>query len=196
MNKNIKRFQSQWDEFCKCKTEYKTNLLSNHKWIDKANSLLDSATLLETKVTEFWESWRRHLQDDSIRIKSDKYLSIYFMLTSYAIENLLKSLIVRKKREQLKNELNNRQELPKILKSHNLVKLAQEAEFPIKSQLQEDILRRLTRCVIWSGRYPIPLNYKGTRTARFLDGKNYTIGLYREIDVSMIKSLIKEIRGL
>lgn len=192
MNKRTERFRPDWDEFYK--TEYKRNLLSNHKWIDKANALIDSAALLEQKVIEFWESWRSHLQDNSIRIKSDKYIGIYFMLISYAIENFLKSLIVRERKDEFENTLKKRCELPKILKNHNLVKLAQEARFPIKSQLQEDILRRLTRSVTWDGRYPLSLNYKNSRTAKFLDGKEYTISLYREIDVSLIKTLVKEIR--
>jgi hypothetical protein len=52
----------------------------------------------------------------------------------------------------------------------------------------------LSRSAVWRGRYPIPLDYRSGRSVRFLDGKKYNISLDREIDLELIKELIKDIK--
>jgi hypothetical protein len=172
---------------------YQDTLLRTSSWVNNAVGLLDSAALLEPNVNDFWQTWRRHLKDKFVRMKSDKYISVYLMLISFAVENLLKAMIVREKRSEIVDEL-LRGRLPKILKSHDLITLSQLAQFPIKNELQEDLLRRLSRSAVWRGRYPIPLDYRSGRSVRFLDGKKYNISLDREIDLELIKELIKDIK--
>jgi hypothetical protein len=191
--KNVtkKKYTADWQKISM--SLYQDTVVRVSSWVTKATALLDSAALLEPKVNEFWQTWRRHIKDKSVRMKSDKYISVYLMLTSFAIENLLKSIIVRERRSEIVDEL-VRGKLPKILKNHDLITLSQSAEFPIKNELQEDLLRRLSRSAVWHGRYPIPLDYRSGKTAKFLDGKEYTISLAREIDLDLLKELVEDIK--
>jgi hypothetical protein len=174
---------------------YQRAVLSKSTWLDKANELFKVAGEVEQKVIKFWKSWHTHLKDKSNKIESDKCIGIYLMLVAYGIENLLKALIVVKKRDELKNgnELQKGQ-LPKILNSHNLVRLCKLAGFPITNQQQEELLRRLSRGAVWYGRYPIPTSYNSGKAEIFLNGKEYIICLHRENDITMIKELIKAVR--
>jgi len=190
-NVRKKKYTADWQKISM--SLYQDTIVSVSSWLTKAIALLDSAALLEPKVNEFWQTWRRHIKDKFVRMKSDKYISVYLMLVSFAVENLLKAVIVREKRSEIVDEL-LRGRLPKILKSHDLVTLSQLAEFPIKNQLREDLLRRLSRSALWHGRYPIPLEYRSGKTAKFLDGKEYTISLSREIDLDLVKELINDIK--
>jgi hypothetical protein len=190
-NVRKKKYTADWQKISM--SLYQDTIVSVSSWLTKAIALLDSAALLEPKVNEFWQTWRRHIKDKSVRMKSDKYISVYLMLTSFAVENLLKSIIVRERRSEIVDEL-VRGRLPKILKSHDLITLSQLAEFPIKNELQEDLLRRLSRSAAWHGRYPIPLDYRSGKTVKFLGGKEYTISLAREIDLDLVKELIEDIK--
>jgi hypothetical protein len=79
------------------------------------------AELIEPRALETWAS-KGH---GPINFQ---LLAIYFMLTSYAIENLLKAVIVQKKKGLFEEELAKKAQLPGRLKSHDLVALAKEAD--------------------------------------------------------------------
>lgn len=190
-NGKKKKYRADWEKIRL--SLYQDTLLGTSSWLNKAVALLDSAALLEPNVNDFWQTWHRHLKDKFVRMKSDKYIGVYLMLISFAVENLFKAIIVQEKRSEIIDEL-IRGRLPKILKSHDLIALSQLAEFPIKNQLYEDLLHRLCRSAVWHGRYPIPLDYRSGRSARFLNGKEYTISLDREIDLDLVKELIKDIK--
>lgn len=184
----------QWEDLRK--TFYKRDLLNARQWIDRGDVLLECAKMLEAEVNELWTSWRRHLKSEKISITGGKYTGIYFMLVSYAVENFLKAFIVRAKKNELESMLNSA-DTPKfseILKSHDLVKLARESRFPIKDQLQEDLLRRLARSAVWYGRYPVPTNFHRANKERFLNGREYDTSIFREIDVEQVNILIEQIR--
>jgi len=184
----------EWDEFHR--EDYKRDILNPKKWTEKGDVLLEVAIKLEPEVVDFWKTWRKHLKDNSIRLKSDKYSGIYFMIISYVIENYFKAIIVSLCNKEIENFLNsgNNPKFPNLLKNHNLVRLAQKAGFPIKNQLQEDLLRRLSRSAVWYGRYPVCTDYKKSRSEIFLNGKEYDISIFREIDVNQVKLLIEEIK--
>jgi len=120
------------------------------------------------------------------------------MVVSYAIENYFKAIIVMINKKEIENFLNsdNNPKFPALLNTHNLVKLAKKAGFTIKNQLQEDLLRRLSRSAVWYGRYPVCTDYKKSRNEIFLDGKEYDISIFREIDVNQVKVLIEEIKKI
>lgn len=71
------------------------------------------------------------------------------LLYAYAIENVLKGLIV----VQLPHLIEDR-ELSGELKSHNLLKLAAKANFTVHQQ-ERDVLEALSQLSIWAGRYPV-----------------------------------------
>lgn len=99
------------------------------------------------------------------------------MLFSFAVENLMKAFLIREKKTEYETRMRTKPNLPKELKTHDLVKLAIAVGevFPRFKRLLdrdcEELLRRLTRRAEWSGRYPVPTDYRAlTGIAPFLDG--------------------------
>ena len=66
------------------------------------------------------------------------------MLIAYAVENFFKAAIVCTRSMEFNAEFQSKTKFRKILKSHDLVRLAQVAGFRFDLD-QEDLLRRLTR---------------------------------------------------
>jgi hypothetical protein len=71
------------------------------------------------------------------------------LLFAYAIENVLKGLIVA-----TAPQLIEERELSRELKSHNLIKLAEKANFAVHPQ-EKPVLEALSQLSVWAGRYPV-----------------------------------------
>jgi len=78
-------------------------------------------------------------------------ISVYFLLTGYAIENLLKAILIIQHPEYFKPnaKLND-------IRSHNLLSLCKRCNIVIR-QGEAILLKKLTSFIEWQGKYPIPL---------------------------------------
>jgi hypothetical protein len=81
----------------------------------------------------------------------------FLMLCGLGLENLFKALLVQR---EFKRNTGNAADgdpvvLPRNLDGHNLVTLAKEAGF-LCTDPERALLIRLSECVAWSGRYPVP----------------------------------------
>ena len=74
------------------------------------------------------------------------------LMYAYAIENVLKGLIVSKRPDLIQEG-----KLDGELVTHNLVKLADKAEFTIHVQ-ERPVLEALSQVSVWAGRYPVALS--------------------------------------
>jgi hypothetical protein len=172
---------------------YKSKTFSENSWLKSARALIYSAKELEPKVLALWESYRANSKDKTAPLMSDDYQGPYYMLMSYAVENLFKAKIVKKESIKFKKDFENDKKFPKELQSHDLVDLAQKANFPFNIE-EEDLLRRLTWHAIWAGRYPSPLNYVDSSGSKmFTDGKEYSVRWYGGKDVEKLSLLIENI---
>jgi hypothetical protein len=72
------------------------------------------------------------------------------LLYAYAIENVLKGLMVFKRPDLIQEH-----ELHGELKTHDLNELAKKAKVTVDQQHEQPVLEALTRLSIWAGRYPI-----------------------------------------
>jgi hypothetical protein len=71
------------------------------------------------------------------------------LLYAYAIENVLKGLAIANTPRLIEEwELNGE------LKSHNLIKLAEKADFTVHVQ-ERPVLEALSQLSVWAGRYPV-----------------------------------------
>jgi hypothetical protein len=131
--------------------------LSPESWITTARQLLACAKQLEPKLKAKWiEPFDENPNSHRSKLRSMHFHQVYLLLFAYAIENIIKSGYVKKYQSKLYNEILNSNNLPKELKSHNLVSLLNK--LGIKPTLQiEEHLRRLTIHSTWIGRYPVPL---------------------------------------
>jgi hypothetical protein len=80
------------------------------------------------------------------------------LMYAYAIENVLKGLVVSKRPDLIQEH-----ELHGELATHNLIRLAEKAEFTVHVR-ERPVLEALSRLSIWAGRYPV------ARTRREFDG--------------------------
>ena len=171
--------------------EFKKILLDPAQWVLKADQLLDAAGLFEREICKTWDDWRNGTQK-----YDDRFLSIYLMLSSYAIENLLKAVIIKKQRNELRNTKNADTKLPSILKKHNLYELAKQAGLRNLPLNNEEYLRKLTRHVEWYARYPIPTEAKDLNTSGVTeqDKQPYSKSDYTSMDIKEVNRLVSEIR--
>jgi hypothetical protein len=183
-----------WNDSINIRSIYIDRLLDDTNWLKHADALLDSANLIEPKVVAFWESWEKHKIDRTHEIISDKYVGIYLMLISFAIENFLKSVLVKNKRCEFQTMMGKNGRLPKELKTHKLVELAKALKFPIVQFRKEDILRRLTRHAVWAGRYPVSQNSNTLVMEKYSDDRKYLVTPFWKTDIAQIKELIKKIK--
>jgi hypothetical protein len=72
------------------------------------------------------------------------------LLYAYAIENVLKGLMVFKRPDLIQEH-----DLHGELTTHDLNELAKKAKVTVEQQHEQPVLEALTRLSIWAGRYPI-----------------------------------------
>jgi len=162
-------------------------------WIAKARSLYECARKLEPEVLRVWESYRAKSRNEPVDLLPDHFQGTYFMLLSFAVENVLKAAAVAKHGRRYKEEFRAKQKFPKELQKHDLVKLAQFVELALVEN-EEDLFRRLTRSAVWYGRYPAPLEYpEMAGTATFLDGDDYNVSWFGGKDIERLNALMSEL---
>jgi hypothetical protein len=84
------------------------------------------------------------------------------LLYAYAIENVMKGLIVSKSPNLIQEA-----RLARDLTTHNIIKLAEMAAFAVHVQ-EVPVLRALSELSVWAGRYPVALSradYAGAANA-------------------------------
>lgn len=172
------------------RTNYESAVFLPAPWIKKARDLYESARKLEPAMERVWNSYRARAQNPKSALEPDHYTGPYFMLVSFAVENLLKAAAVTRKGIQYKDSFRLNRKFPPELMKHNLVKLAKLLDLEVNRE-EEDLLRRLTRAATWFGRYPAPLNYSEmSGIEQFRDGKEYRVSWFGGEDINKLMTFI------
>jgi hypothetical protein len=182
----------KFDKYTQYKDEYKKLLLDHREWIRKAEHLLEAAALFQEKIKDSWTDWTSGRKSEA----SDHFISIYFMLTSYALENLFKALIVLRKRTDLEKELREKPKLPSQIDGHDLYCFAQTCKFSPLDADDEELLRKLSRSATWYGRYPIPTKPDKFETTFISEDETELIFLssYATTDVQEIEKWVEKLK--
>ena len=177
---------------------YYSKLLDYQQWKLKGEQLVSAAELLEPKIQDYWVD----LHEWAIKNKpypemDDRYNSTYFMLMSFAIENLLKALLIKNKYSEIEQELRKINRLPAILKSHDLFDLSMKAGLKDFALENEDYLKRLTRSALWYGRYPTSKDPSSMEVVVYSEYQDEPILLssYSSMDSNWIKRIIVDLTG-
>jgi hypothetical protein len=168
------------------------------RWFDTAENLIETARNIEDDLPPRWkgagldESYdpRTYGTESS---KAFRLLDIYFMLTGFAIENLLKGLLVALKQEHFKEEALQARRLPTELHNHSLHEIALAVGFAPNHQ-ERSILRKLEDHLLWAGRYPVPTTPGSYEDA--IGGPLRTTSFAREYsntDVQEIKQFLERL---
>ena len=119
----------------------------------------------------------------------------YFILVSYALENLFKALIILERRDEISSQFLQTGRLPRLINEHNLVKLSKEANMKADIK-EEDILTRLSRQSKWKSRYPVPVELHDIRNIiQYSDGKPYFTDYYTPRDLDLLNAIAQKVRG-
>ena len=159
-------------------------------WIEKARDLYESAKKLEPAIDAVWDSYERAAELPLSPVEPDHFIGTYFMLMSFAVENLLKAAAVSRNRFEYKRKFLLDNSFPSELKEHDLVRLAKLVDLALSS-CEEDLLRRLTRSAVWFGRYPVPLKYGHVSgIQKYSDDHDYSVSWFGRDDGQAIRSFV------
>ena len=148
-------------------------------WALKADELISAFEILVTEFEERAES----------APSGPRFSSVALMLGGFAIEVLLKGLLVQKEAP-----INTKGKF--IYGSHHLIQLAEDAELPL-SEDERRLLEKLEEFLTWAGRYPISLESGPMRPRKTPSGgfAPRTYGNPSE-DWPAIRTLIEKLRQL
>jgi hypothetical protein len=178
----------KWDAVYR--SVYESKAFWDIHWISKARDLYECARRIEPDVIRIWENRQAFARRKTARLLPDHYQGVYFMLLSFAVENLLKAAAISKNGHQYKREFRAKRRFPKKLTGHDLIELAKEVGLVLKPR-EENLLRRLKRSAVWDGRYPVPMHYAEMSGEEvFLDGKKRSISWFGSNDIDRLNTLI------
>jgi hypothetical protein len=170
--------------------EFITKTLDHTLWVEKANDLLDVAGFIEPRIKDMWS------KVDEGEFLKEHYITTYFMLISYALENLLKALYIKLNKNSLEAELQKKAQLPKAIAGHDLYQLAKELGVVNMEWGEESLLQKISRSAVWFGRYPTPVvPYQLERFYKLeLEDFRVPFRSYTSDDLDEIHSIISRVR--
>lgn len=167
------------------------NLLNYKKWIEKGDDLLKVANYIYPK---------KHWLEKERQKELSCFLDCFLMLSSFALENYLKAIIVTKNKDEFKAEIevSKKVVLPKKLESHKLEKLAKTAGLGESfTEEQLEVLHRLSSYAIYAGRYHVSTNSENLPLGQiiFKDNVGFCLSDHRSTDVKIIESIISIVKS-
>jgi len=157
-------------------------VLREQAWFHSANELMVAMELLEPHIAHYWECIGTKVLDQrkDVEIPEHTLVNVHMMLAAFAIENLCKGPLAARLTPK-EQEAVTKGELPKSLKTHDLLKLINQAEITL-SDTDKELVGRISEA-FWRGRYPSPTSHKDI-------GPSLRSGL----DVSRIKTFLEKLR--
>lgn len=170
--------------------EFIKNVLDHELWIEKADQLLEVASFIEPRIYETWDEVKNG------GFLKEHYITTYFMLVAYALENLLKALYIKLNTDSVKKDLEEKGKLPKAIIGHDLYRLAKELKVVEMEWGEDSLLQKVSRSAVWFGRYPIPI--KPDQLNSFYDSEFEQLCIpfrhYSPDDLREIQTIISRIR--
>lgn len=124
-----------------------------HAWVRRAHTLLQAEELVLVPLSNTFPGGTT--RDHPTRRRDQFLMEPYLLLSGYAIELLLKAvLLVRRPEIVVDGTLLSKAWTGKGT-GHALQRLADEADLD-RSPDEDDLLVRLEAFITWSGRYPVP----------------------------------------
>jgi hypothetical protein len=187
--------QNRSDLFDRALREYfRSNLLDPMSWVRKADELREAAELLRPVLEVRWKEAREDPSwAFSAAAKPLGLNGVWLMLMGFAIENLSKACLIRALSEAQREEVERSSELPKHLRSHDLISLVQAAGLAIDSH-EEGELKRMSEAATFFGRYPMPLRAGGLMTPDNDEWRRYNFNQIVDADLEMTRSIFERLR--
>ena len=180
---------------------YLDNLLNPRLWLEKADKLLEASKLLEPQLRDFWNvvsasarEGRYNKGGQPPNIPPSDLHGPYFILVSYALENLFKAIIIQCQSDEIRSQFAQTGRLPSLIKGHDLVRLSKKANVKININ-EEDVLARLSRQSKWKSRYPVPVELSDMRNIqKYSDGRGYFADYFKPDDIDKLNAIIDRVK--
>ena len=180
---------------------YLDALLDPWLWLELANPLLEASKVLEPQLRDYWNVVQTNFKEGRYseggappKTPSSNLHSPYFILVSYALENLFKALIIRDQSDEIRSQFLQTGRLPGLIKKHDLVRLSKEANMKMDIR-EEDILTRLSRQSKWKSRYPVPVELSDMQNIKeYSNGKGYFIDYFKPDDLDQLDAIVKRVK--
>jgi hypothetical protein len=181
---------------------YLEGLLNPRLWVAKADEMLEASKVLEPQLRQYWSVVMTNAKEEKYDKGSEhpdtpppNLHGPYFILVSYALENLFKALIVGERSDEIRSQFFQKRRLPRLINEHNLVKLSKEANMKVDIK-EEDILIRLSRQSKWKSRYPVPVELHDIRNVfQYSDGKPYFTDYYAPEDLDRLNAIVQKVKS-
>jgi hypothetical protein len=191
---------------------FDSTIKSQFLWRRKAGQLfqvgfrtLESAAEAKVAVEAFQKKGSKTLsQTENDSLNEFMLYEVGFFLIALSIENLLKAIWAGKNYDRIKDIKNIRKDLDGLA-DHDLARVASNATLTL-SRNEMKVLDVLRDCILWFGRYPIPLRVgeysdymkKGPPTNYFMrDGNIVSLELPMPDEINSIFSrLIDELKAI
>ena len=165
-------------------------------WMANSRELIKMASELEKDLSILWGPPANYNKRDESQPSLGFVQGIYFMLIAYAIENMCKAEILKKKKTKIEKEIKKGKRLRKFVSIHDLVKLVRDEVGLQISEPEEELLLRLSRTAVWAARYPVPLWVKDINAnQRLSSGNELYLAYFHRDDIKRIKKLINKIES-
>jgi hypothetical protein len=180
---------------------YLNQLLDSRLWWEKANKFLEAAEVLKPILRDYWNVVHTNAKEgryDKGGLPPQKTPSElhgpYFILVSYALEDLLKALIIQERGDEIRDQFGQTGRLPSLIQGHDLLRLSKRANIKIDI-IEEDILTRLSRQSKWKSRYPVPVELSDIQNIKeYSDGRGYFTDYFKPDDIDQLDTIIKRVK--
>jgi len=181
--------------------DYLDRLLNLWSWVEKADKLLEASKVLEPQLQDYWNVVLTNFKEGRYNkggappnLPPSNLHDPYFILVSYALENLFKALIIRDRSDEIRSQFAQTGRLPSLLNEHDLVRLSKKANIKMDIK-EEDILTRLSRQSKWKSRYPVPVALSDMRNIlKYSNGKEYFADYYKPDDLDQLNTIVKRVK--
>ena len=180
---------------------YLDQLLEPWFWVDKADKLLEASKVLEPQLRNYWNVVLTNAKEGRYNKGGEPpnpppadLHGPYFILVSYALENLFKAIIIRDRNDEIRRQFAQTGRLPNLIKKHELVRLAKEANIKIDIK-EEHVLNRLSRQSNWKSRYPVPVELSDMRNIlKHSNGRQYFTDYFKPDDLDELNTIVKRVK--
>jgi len=170
------------------------DLLSGRKWFESAAELQAAADVLGPRVKEWWVSLAAWQSKERPIFLEHGGHRVYMMLSGFVVENLCKGALLPRLSFEDRQGVESTARLPKWLHTHNLRSLVRRIDLPV-SDMEQDLLHRMSRMVKWDGRYPVAAGFDSEEhTLTLDDGSKYSATWIGEKDIDHIGEFCERLR--
>ncbi len=164
---------------------FQNKVMKPQSWVDVALTLVNSMKFLRAPAIAFFKS-AMYTEVGSKLAVEQRVHGVYMMLAAYALENVLKAIIVGKNAADFGATVHA---IPGAIKTHDLKALAKSADVKV-TDAGTELLARLAHYAVWAARYPAPIGVAALKPQTIPGNATNTLSFLRGSDIRAIDEIL------